>query len=86
MKFYIPMKRHKLGFKIHLLCNSETHYLYKNLFRSWKKGKNLVFFTDNPSFIENIVLRKLSYLKNIKKRNLYFDGWYSSINLMKKLS
>ena len=31
MKFYIPMKPHKWGFKIHLLCDSDTHYLY-NMF------------------------------------------------------
>ena len=29
MKFYIPMKPHKWGFKIHLLCDADIHYLYK---------------------------------------------------------
>ena len=31
MKFYIPMKPHKWGFKIHLLCDSNTNYLYNIL-------------------------------------------------------
>lgn len=39
-----------------------------------KKGKHLVFFDDNPSFTENIVLRLLSSLKDKKQRNLNFDG------------
>ena len=32
MKFDMPMKPHKLGFKIHLLCGSDTNYLYNMLF------------------------------------------------------
>ena len=32
MKFYIPMNPHKWGFKIHLLCDSDTHYLYTILY------------------------------------------------------
>ena len=32
MKFYIPMKPHKWGFKIHLLCDPNTKYLYNMLF------------------------------------------------------
>lgn len=86
MKFYIPMKPHKWWFKIHLLCDSETYYLYNMLFDLGKKGEDLVFFDDNQSFTESIVLRLLSSLKDKKQRNLYFDRWYSSINLMKKLS
>ena len=39
MKFYIPMKPHKYGFKIHLLCDSDTHYLYNMLFDPGRGGK-----------------------------------------------
>ena len=71
------MKPHKSGFKIYLLYDSETHYLYNMYFDPGKKGKDLMIFDDNPSFTESIVLRILSSLKDKKQRNLYFDGWYS---------
>ena len=41
MKFYIPMKPHKWGFKIHLLCDSNTKYLYNMLFDQEKMEKIL---------------------------------------------
>ena len=28
MKYYIPIKPHKWGFKIHMLCDSDRKYLY----------------------------------------------------------
>jgi len=86
MKFYIPMKPHKWGFKIHLLCDSDTHYLYNMLFDPGKVGKDLLYFEDNSSLTESVVLKLLSKIKDKKQRNLFFDGWYSSISLMKKLT
>ena len=44
MKFYIPMKPHKWGFKMHLLCDSDTHYLYNILFDPGKDGKKFIYF------------------------------------------
>ena len=32
MNFYIPIKPNKYGFKIHLLCDSDSHYLYNMIF------------------------------------------------------
>ena len=43
-------------------------------------------YEDNPSLTESIVLRLLSGINDRKQRNLFCDGWYSSINLMKKLT
>ena len=86
MKFYIPMKPHKWGFKIHLLCDSDTHYLYNMLFDPGKIGKEFLQYDENYTLSENIVLKLLSCLKDNKERNLFCDGWYSSIGLMKKLS
>jgi len=86
MKFYIPMKPHKWGFKIHLLCDSDTHYLYNMLFDPGKVGKEFLQYDENNSLSENIVLKLLSCLKDNKQRNLFCDGWYSSIGLMKKLT
>ena len=35
---------------------------------------------------ENIALKLLEVIDDNRQRKIYFDGWYSSINLMKKLS
>jgi hypothetical protein len=88
MKFYIPMKPHKWGFKIHLLCDSDTHYLFNMLFDPGKVGKDLLNMDDTNSLTENIVLKLLECIKDAdkKQRNLFFDGWYSSLRLMKKLT
>ena len=59
MKFYIPMKPHKWGFKIHLLCDSDTHYLYNILFDPGKDGKKFIYFEENTSLSESIVLKLL---------------------------
>ena len=86
MKFYIPMKPHKWGFKIHLLCDSDSHYLYNMLFDPGKAGKSFIWNENTSSLSEAIVLKLLEPLDNKKKRNVFFDGWYSSLSLMKKLS
>ena len=86
MKFYIPMKPHKWGFKMHLLCDSDTHYLYNILFDPGKDGKKFIYFEENTSLSESIVLKLLSCVNDNKQRHIFFDGWYSSINLIKKLT
>ena len=86
MKIYIPMKPHKWGFKIHLLCDSNTNYLYNILFDPGKEGKDSIIYENNPSISQSIVLRLLSCINDGKKRNIFFDGWYSSIELMNKLT
>ena len=35
---------------------------------------------------DNIALKLLEVIDDNRQRNIYFDGWYSSIKLMKKLS
>ena len=88
MKFYIPMKPHKYGFKIHCLCDSDTHYLYNMLFDPGRGGKNFICSDGCNSLSESIVLKLLSCIKDTdkKKTNEFFDGWYSSISLIKKLT
>ena len=44
------------------------------------------FYEDNKTIAESIVLRLLKPLNDGKKRNIFFDGWYSSISLPYKLS
>ena len=86
MKFYIPMKPHKWGFKIHLLCDADTHYLYNMLFDPGKVCKDFIYTENSSSLAESIVLKLLSCIKDKKRRNVFCDGWYSSISLMKKLT
>jgi len=86
MKFYIPMKPHKYGFKIHLLCDSDTHFLYNMLFDPGRVGKDFIFSEGCTSLAESIVLKLVAPIKDNKKRNIFCDGWYSSVSLMKKLT
>ena len=80
------MKLHKWGFKIHLLCGSDIHYLSNMLFDPGKYGKEFLYFDKNDSISESIVLQLLSCINDNKQRNPFFDGWYSSINLIEKLT
>ena len=86
MKFYIPMKPHKWGFKIHLLCDSNTNYLYNMLFVPGKEGKDSIIYENNPNIAQSFVLRLLSCINVGKKRHIFFGGWYSSIELINKLT
>ena len=74
MKFYIPMKPHKWGFKIHLLSNSDTHYLYNMIFVPGKYAKEFLYFDKNDFISESIVLQLLSCINDNKQRNLFFNG------------
>ena len=41
-KYYIPMKPHKWGFKIHMLYGSDSKYLYNLYFDLGKFGKEFI--------------------------------------------
>ena len=71
MKFYIPMKPHKYGFKIHLLCDSDTHFLYNMLFDPGRVGKDFIFSEGCTSLAESIVLKLVAPIKDNKKRNIF---------------
>ena len=47
-----------------------------------KDNKDFVYFGDNPSATESIILRLISKITD----NIFFDGWYSSISLLNKLT
>ena len=80
------MKLHIWGFKLHLLCDVDTSYVYNILFGPGKNNKEYFDFEDYSRLLtENIILKLLEVIDDIRQRNIYFDGWYSSINLMKKL-
>ena len=56
------------------------------IFDPGKYGKEFLYFDKNDSISESIVLQLLSCINDNKQRNLFFDGWYSSINLIEKLT
>ena len=56
------------------------------LFDPGKEGKDSIIYENNPSIAQSIVLRLLSYINDDKKRNIFFEGWCSSIELMNKLT
>ena len=58
------------------------------LFDPGRGGKNFICSDDCNSLSESIVLKLLSCIKDTdkKKTNEFFDGWYSSISLIKKLT
>ena len=82
MKFYLPMKPHKWGFKIHLLCDSNTKYLYNMLFVQWKDGKDFIYYEDNKTITESIVLRLRKPLNDGKKEIFFLmDGIHQLVYL-----
>ena len=56
------------------------------IFVPGKYGKEFLYFDKNDYISESIVLQFLACINNNKQRNLFFDGWYSSINLIEKLT
>ena len=76
------------GFKIYLLSDSETGYLYNMYFDPGKNPNEAppAHKNTNINVSENVVLKLISCLTDKKKRNLFFEEHYSSQNLMKKLN
>ena len=69
-----------------MLFDTDSKYLYNLYFDLGKLGKDLIYFEKKPIITESIVLRLLSPIKDNNQRCVFFDGWYSSISLMEKLS
>ena len=85
MRFYMPLKPCKYGFKLHCLVDSKTNYLYNFIIDPGKKFKERLYNTkDDSRYAEFIVLKLIENIKNGPHR-LFFDGWYSSISLLTKL-
>ena len=84
MRFYMPAKPCKWGFKFHSLVDSQNHYLY-NIIDSGKKYKSLIAPIDDQNLAFQIVLSLLEGLEG-KGYTVYYDSWYSSILLIEKLT
>ena len=83
MKFYMPVKPTKLGFKMHSLVDSKTHYLYGIIFDPGKNYK-LVAPDKERTFAYQIVINLVDNLPR-NGFTLFFDSWHSSINLGQEL-
>ena len=68
------MKPYKWGFKINLLCDSDTNYLYNMILDPGRVGRDFIYYDENSTLAESVVLRLLSCLDDNKQRNLFFDG------------
>ena len=80
IKFYMPVKPTKWGFKMHSLVDSKTHYLYDIIFDPGKNYKELVAPDKERTFAYQIVINLVDNLPR-NGFTLFFDSWYSSINL-----
>ena len=85
MKFFMPHKPIKWGFKIHVLVDAINTYVYNFIMDPGQENKNLILNDKTFSFTENIVLSLLEGLEKSGKK-VFFDSWYSSINLCGELS
>ena len=90
MKFYIPSKPHKWGFKLHLLSESLTGYTSKVLLDPGKKKdyllcNNIEYKNERILKSEKIIFELLDSKYHNKGYHLYIDSWYSSISCIEKL-
>ena len=61
MKFNMPHKTSKWGFKIHCLVDSKTNYLYDAIDQG-KNNKNFILINREYSYTENIILKLLKII------------------------
>ena len=88
MKFYIPNKPKRWGFKLHLLSESETGYTSKILLDPGI-NKNFILKNNEEQYLlktENIILQLLDNEYRNKGYHLYLDSWYSTVSLINKLN
>lgn len=81
LKFYMPNKPTKWGFKLHLLCDSDTSYVYDLIFDPTSSFRGLIV-KDNFTIPESIILK---LTENLRRKTLYLDAWYSSIRVSNTL-
>ena len=70
---------------MHSLVDSKTHYLYDIIFDPGKNYKELVAQDRERTFAYQIVINLVDNLPR-NGFTLFFDSWYSSINLGQELT
>ena len=71
MRFYMPAKPNKWGFKFHSLVESKTSYYYDLIFDPGKLYKELIAPEQDELFTKQIVLSLLTNLEN-KGHKVFF--------------
>ena len=77
MKFFMPYKPIKWGFKVHVFVDVINTYVYNCIMDPGQENKNLILNDKTFSFTGNIVLSLLEGLEKSGKK-VFFDSWYSS--------
>ena len=80
MKFYMPVKPTKWGFKVHSFVDSKTYYFYHIFYYPGKNYKELFAPYKERTFSYQIVINLYDNLHR-NGCTLFFDSWHSSINL-----
>ena len=85
LRFYMPHKPIKWGFKIHSMVNSKSNFLYDIIFDVGKEWKKIINPGTDKSYSRAIVNTLVDRLPKTGY-HLFFDSWYSSIELLTELN
>lgn len=81
MKQYLPLKPHKWGFKLFMLC-SLMGYAYKFIIYSGKDNDPMLENETDVGVVGNVVIKLSRGIQRKVNHILYFDNFYSSLPLM----
>ena len=85
LRFYMPHKPTKWGFKIHSMVDSKSNFLYDIIFDAGKEWKKIINPETDKSCSRAIVNTLVDKLPKTGY-HLFFDSWYSSIELLTDLN
>ena len=85
LRFYMPHKPIKWRFKIHSMVNSKFNFLCDIIFGAGKEWKKIINPETDKSYSRAIVNTLVDRLPKTGY-HLFFDSWYSSIELLTDLN
>ena len=81
MKQYLPLKPHKWGFKLFMLC-SLMGYAYKFIIYSGKDNEPMLENETDVGTVGNVVIKLARAISRRMNHIVYFDNFYTSLPLM----
>ncbi|CAG4954515.1 unnamed protein product [Colias eurytheme] len=81
MKQYLPLKPHKWGFKLFMLC-SLMGYAYKFIIYSGKDNEPMLENETDVGTVGNVVIKLSRAIPRTMNHIVYFDNFYTSLPLM----
>lgn len=81
MKQYLPLKPHKWGFKLFMLC-SLMGYAYKFIIYSGKDDEPMLENETDVGTVGNVVIKLARAIPRRMNHIVYFDNFYTSLPLM----